>query len=51
MTLEELAKAFVELYRDAGLDGISDEMTYAQIDLGNEHYATYQNALALIGEA
>lgn len=49
MTLEELAKEFVELFDDAGLDGIADEMTISQIDTGNKHWDTYVACQKLLG--
>ena len=49
MTLEELARAFVELYEDSGLSGIADEMTIDQIDTGNKHWDTYVACQKLLG--
>lgn len=49
MTPEELARAFIEMYEDAGLGGVSDEMTHAQWTATNKHWQTYEACKEMVG--
>ena len=49
MTLEELAEEFVELFDDSGLNGISDEMTFRQLEASSKHWDTYVACQKLLG--
>jgi hypothetical protein len=48
VTLEELAQQFIDLYEEAGLDGISDEMTGRQLDASNKFFDVFEACRELV---
>lgn len=46
---QKFARALVDLYESAGLDGIADEMSWATLDKSNEFYAVVEEARQYLG--
>ena len=46
---KKFAEALVGVFEDAGLNGISDEMSWSQINTSNEYWEVFLEANAYLG--
>lgn len=46
---KKFAQAVVDMFEEAGLNGIADEMTWSQIDTANKYWEVFLEANAYLG--